>query len=266
VPTKLLNLPKLRDQATSRRFFREEILNFRDDLQELTGKKISDEDVSQQIALYNHARKLLKKISELRRRSNPPITGRQYLDLVRGYYYLPVEKLIESYSQIFEQLAATPDREGHALRIMISGSIVADGDRRLIEIIEDEIEARVVVEDHCSGVRPFYHTVAESGDPYQALADGYLDQAPCARMKPLSDGIAFSNKLAKEYDVDGVIYVFLKFCACYGVSKRDFILSYQKLDLPVLEISSDYSESDHGQLKTRVEAFIEVLKERKNVL
>ncbi len=140
---------------------------------------------------------------------------------------------------------------------------MADGDRRLLDIIEDELGARVVVEDHCSGVRPFYHTVPETGDPYQALADGYLDQAPCARMKPLTDSIDFSSRLAKEYAVDGVIYVFLKFCACYGVSKKDFISQYQKQGLPVLEISSDYSESDHGQLKTRIEAFIEVLNERK---
>jgi hypothetical protein len=48
------------------------------------------------------------------------------------------------------------------------------------------------------------------------------------------------------------------------VSKKDFITEFQKQGLPVLEISSDYSESDHGQLKTRVEAFVEVLNEKRN--
>jgi len=122
----------------------------------------------------------------------------------------------------------------------------------------------VVVEDHCSGVRPFYSTLPETGDPYMALANGYLDQAPCARMRPLEDAIEFSGKLAQEYNVDGVIYVFLKFCTCYGVSKRDFIGHFHQQGLPVLEISSDYSESDHGQLKTRLEAFIEVLNEKRS--
>jgi benzoyl-CoA reductase/2-hydroxyglutaryl-CoA dehydratase subunit BcrC/BadD/HgdB len=81
-------------------------------------------------------------------------------------------------------------------------------------------------------------------------------------MKPLDDGVAFSGKLAQEYTVDGVIYVFLKFCACYGVSKKEFISEFQKQGLGILELSSDYSESDYGQLKTRIEAFIEVLNER----
>jgi benzoyl-CoA reductase/2-hydroxyglutaryl-CoA dehydratase subunit BcrC/BadD/HgdB len=117
----------------------------------------------------------------------------------------------------------------------------------------------VVVEDHCTGLRPFAHILREDGDPFAALADGYLDQAPCARMKPLDDSLDFSTGLAEDYGVDGVIYVYLKFCACYGVSKLEFIERLQSRGVPVLEISSDYSVSDIGQLKTRVEAFVEVL-------
>jgi predicted CoA-substrate-specific enzyme activase len=264
VPTKLLNLPKLRSSQDARNFFREEILNFKNDLGQLTGQPVQDEEVRRQIQLYNRARSLLKQISEFRKRANPTLTGREFLDLVRGYYYLPVEKLIRSLEQVHSHLKDAPNRMGKPLRLMISGSVMADGDRRLLDIIEGELGARVVIEDHCAGVRPFYHNVTETGDPYAALANGYLDQAPCARMKPLDDGIGFSGKLAEEYAVDGVIYVFLKFCACYGVSKKDFITEFQKQGRPVLEISSDYSESDHGQLKTRLEAFVEVLKEKRN--
>jgi predicted CoA-substrate-specific enzyme activase len=263
VPTKLLNLPKLRLSQDARNFFREEIINFKDDLGQLTGRPIQEEEVRQKIVLYNQARSLLKQISEFRKRANPAITGAEYLDLVRGYYYLPVEKLITALKKVHRHLKDVPNRAGKPLRLMISGSVMADGDRRLLDLIEKELGARVVIEDHCAGVRPFYHTLTETGDPYLALANGYLDQAPCARMKPLDDGIAFSGKLAREYAVDGVIYVFLKFCACYGVSKKDFITEFQKQELPVLEISSDYSESDHGQLKTRIEAFVEVLNEKR---
>ena len=264
LPMKLLNLPKLRSSQGARIFFREEIINFKDDLGRLTGRPIQDDEVRHQIVLYNRARSLLKQISEFRKRSNPAITGKEYLDLARSYYYLPPEKLIGALEQVHRHLKDLHPRAEHPLRLMISGSIVADGDRRLLDIIESEHGARVVIEDHCAGVRPFYHGIAETGDPYLALANGYLDQAPCARTKPLDDGIQFSGKLAQEYAVDGVIYVFLKFCACYGLSKKGFIAEFQKRGLPVLEVSSDYSECDHGQLKTRIEAFIEVLNEKRN--
>jgi benzoyl-CoA reductase/2-hydroxyglutaryl-CoA dehydratase subunit BcrC/BadD/HgdB len=263
VPTTLLNLPRNRGDAASRAFFREEIVHFRDDVAALAGRPITEDDVHEQILLFNKARRLLKKFSELRKRPYPPLSGKDFLELVRGYYYLPPQTLLSAYEKLYRKLSRVPDDGERPVRLMVSGSIMADGDRRLVELIEDEIGARVVVEDHCTGLKPFTHTVRETGDPFQALADGYLDQAPCARMKPLDDSVNLTGELAQEYDVEGVVYVYLKFCACYGVTKLEFISHLQQLGIPVLEISSDYSSSDHGQLKTRVEAFIEVLNERR---
>jgi predicted CoA-substrate-specific enzyme activase len=265
VPVKLLNLPKLRDSEASRVFFRNEIVAFRDDLEKLSGRAISENAVQAQIERYNTLRQLLKRFSELRKRTHPPLSGSEYLELVRAYYYVPAEELLPVYEELYRQLGAVPDRsESSKLRLMIAGSIVADGDRRLLDIIENELGLQVVVEDHCTGLKPFYHTTPQNGDPFQALADGYLDQAPCARMKTLEANVEFSGQLAREYAVDGVLYVYLKFCSCYGVTKKGFLDHFQSLDLPVLDISSDYSESDHGQLKTRIEAFIEVLNAKRS--
>jgi len=264
VPTKLINVPKNRAEPASRRYFRDEIVDFKRDLEVLTGKTILDEEVRKQIILYNQARKVLKQISELRKSDRPALSGRDFLDLVKGYYSLPPEKLIREYSEVYERLRAAPTEDSEPrLRLLVSGSIMADGDRRLLDIVEGELGASVVVEDHCAGLRPVYHTLPETGDPYQALADGYLDQAPCSNRKPMSDAVAFSSELAREYNVDGVLYVYLKFCSCYGLTKKDFIDQFQAQGYPVLDVSSDYSQSDHGQLKTRLEAFVEVLKERK---
>lgn len=262
VPTKLLNLPRLRNEPASRAFFREEIAHYRDDVGALAGRQVTDDEVTAQIVLYNKVRALLSSFSDVRKRVNPPLTGRDFLELVRGFYYLPPEKLLVVYGKLYRKLARARDNGARPVRLMISGSIMADGDRRLMELIEHEIGARVVVEDHCTGLKQFAHTLPEEGDPFQALADGYLYQAPCARMKPLDDSLDLSTGLAEEYAVDGVVYVYPKFCACYGVSKLEFIERLQGHGIPVLEISSDYSQSDHGQLKTRLEAFIEVLQDR----
>jgi benzoyl-CoA reductase/2-hydroxyglutaryl-CoA dehydratase subunit BcrC/BadD/HgdB len=265
VPTKLINVPKNCDEPSSRRFFRDELVHFKDDLEKLTGKSISDGDVQSQIVVFNQARKLLKRISELRKLPRPPLSGRGFLDLVRGFYLLPPERLLAEYQPLYDRLRASVASEAadRPIRLLVSGSIMADGDRRLLDIVESELGATVVVEDHCAGLRPVYQTLAETGDPFVALADGYLDQAPCSNRKPMSKAVDFTSELAREYDVDGVLYVYLKFCACYGLTKKDFIDRLQGRGLPVLDVSSDYSQSDHGQLKTRLEAFIEVLRERR---
>jgi predicted CoA-substrate-specific enzyme activase len=267
VPTKLINVPKNCDEQSSRRFFRDELVHFKDDLEKLTGNTIQDSEVQRQIVLFNQVRRLLKQLSELRKLPQPPLSGRGFLDLVRGFYLLPPAKLLAEYQPLYEGLRASAAKgtkpKDRPIRLLVSGSIMADGDRRLLDIVEGELGATVVVEDHCAGLRPVYHTLAETGDPFAALADGYLDQSPCSNRKPMSKAVDFSAELAREYDVDGVLYVYLKFCACYGLTKKDFIDRLQSKGLPVLDVSSDYSQSDHGQLKTRLEAFIEVLRERR---
>ena len=263
VPTRMLNLPRLRNEAASRAFFADEIRTFRDDVAELAGSAITDDEVSEQIARYNEIRKLIRSLSELRKRPNPPLTGRDFLEIVRGFYYLPPEALRTEYTKLLRKFSRVRDNGARPLRLLVSGSIMGDGDRRLVDLIEGEVGARIVAEDHCTGLRPFTHTLSEVGDPFQALANGYLDQAPCARMKPLGDSLDSVVSIARDYNVDGVVYVYLKFCACYGVSKLEFIDRLRAENLPVLEISSDYSVSDVGQLKTRVEAFVEVLQDRR---
>jgi predicted CoA-substrate-specific enzyme activase len=263
VPTGIYVLPRIKGSDNSRDYFRKEILHLKKDLEVLAGNAITEEGVRSQIVLYNKIRAALRKISELRKRPSPPLTGRDFAEIVKGYYYLPPEEQLEVYEEIYDRLDAVPDDGERRIRLMLSGGIVADGDRRLLNLLEDEVGARIVVDDNCTGLTPLYNEIVETGDPFAALAAGYLDRAPCARMKPLDDRIQFSGKLAQEYNVDGVIYYYLKFCPCYGQTKNEFLRHYQSLGLPVLEVPSDYSQSDLGQLKTRIEAFVEVFNERK---
>jgi benzoyl-CoA reductase/2-hydroxyglutaryl-CoA dehydratase subunit BcrC/BadD/HgdB len=146
---------------------------------------------------------------------------------------------------------------------MIAGGMIADGDRRIMGILEKDLGINIVVEDHCTGLSPFYYDTQKSDDPWQELANAYLDQAPCARQYPLSKRVDFSSSIAKEYNVDAVIFTYLKFCPCYGMTKNSFIKRFQDMGIPILELDVDYSKGDTGQIKTRLEAFIEVLKETK---
>ena len=261
-PTRGYVVPRNNDRETSRQFFRQEILNFRSDLERLTGKQITEEEVSKRIAQYNEIRGLIREISELRKRDDPPLTGRDFLEITRLFHVLAPEEQLPLLAHLRDRLKETPHRDSHRLRLMMAGGIVADGDRRILDLIEDEIGARVVVEDHCTGLSPFIHDTSEQGDPWRALADAYLDQAPCARQFPLERRIDFSESLAIDYRVDGVIYSYLKFCPCYGLTKNTFLRRFQDAGIPVLELASDYSHGDIGQIRTRLEAFIEVLRER----
>jgi predicted CoA-substrate-specific enzyme activase len=255
-------VPRNSDRATSRAFFRKEIVNFRNDLQKLTGKAIGDDEVAHQIRLYNGIRQRIRELSALRKRDNPPLSGRDFLEITKSFYTIEPAELGSLLDTLYGRLAAKPDVGARPLRLMMAGGVVADGDRRTLDLIEDQVGARVVVEDHCTGLSPFIHDTAETGDPWQALANAYLDQSPCARQFPLAKRIEASVRLARDYRVDGVIFTYLKFCPCYGLTKNNFIRAFQDQGIPVLELASDYSQGDIGQIKTRIEAFVEVLQEK----
>lgn len=266
VPVKLLNLPKIRTEATSRAFFRLELQDMRRDLESKTGRPITDEEIHTQIVKYNRLRRLLRAISDLRKLPTPPLSGRDFLEISKAYYYLDADTALVALQRVYDRLTATiGDEVGEPpLRFLISGSVIADGDRRIHQILEEDFGGVVVAEDVCTGVRPFCHVLPETGDPLQALVDGYLDQAPCARMKPLQDAARFAATLGREYAVDGVLYAYLKFCPTHSVGMKTYLTEFQNAGLPFLELSSDYSYSSEGQIRTRIEAFIEVLLDKKN--
>jgi predicted CoA-substrate-specific enzyme activase len=265
-PVKLLNLPKNRFDPSSRAFFRRELIELRRDLERKTGIAIRDEAIHDEIVKHNRLRRLLRGISNLRKRPWPALTGKEYLEIAKGYYYLDADEAISTFERIHAVLDATRtdgDAAETPLRIMIAGSILADGDRTVHDIIEGEFSASIVTEDACTGLRPFYHEIREDGDPLDALTAGYLEQAPCARMKPLSDAALFAAKLADEYQAEGALYVYLKFCPVHSYGMKEYITAFQRAGLPVLELSNDYSQSTGGQIRTRLEAFVEVLRERR---
>lgn len=260
------NLPRLTTEQSSKDYFLTEVTSFRKNLEALTGKKIDDEAIRKNIGLYNQAKQYIREISGYRKYDNPLLTGAQFQQIAFSYYYLPIDELLVELKKILKQLKSRkPDNQNKKVRLMLSGGIVADGDSKVTKIVEEGLGARIVVEDNCSGLKPFLLDLNNDSDNVLVdIVDGYLGQAPCARMKPVEEMLRNSVELAQEYNVDGIIFRYIKFCPCYSIIIRRYLDKFQELNIPVLVIPGDYALGDEGQLKTRIEAFIEVLDERSN--
>lgn len=264
VPATIYNMPRLRQDEESRRYYITELENFKRDLEELTGEKIEESEIKKNIALYNEAKRLLREISDYRKLGTPLVTGKQFERIARAYYYLPIDTLLAELNKILTQLkdyAHNHKDEGISdrYRIMLSGGVLADGDEKITGLLY-ELGADIVVEDNCTGLKPFLHTVPETGTWAENLADGYLGQAPCAKMKPLNDMVEHSVALAKEYHSEAVVLYYLKFCPCYSMILRKVTDAFDAAGIPLLVVGSDYSKGDEGQIKIRIEAFLEMLK------
>ena len=264
VPATIYNMPRLLRDSTQEEYYVTEIEAFKKDLEELTGEEITDSTISKNIGLFNKARELLREISEYRIDNSALVSSSDYQIIAHGFYYLPIDTLLQELRKILEQLENAKNKyEDNGPRLLLAGGIVADGDHKLTTILED-LGANIVAEDNCAGLRPFSRNLQETGDWKLDIARGYRGQAPCARMKPLNDVIDASVELAKKYKVEGAVFYYLKFCPTYSMFIKKYTDALQAIGVPVLVVSSDYSKGDEGQIKIRAEAFLEMIGGVKN--
>ncbi len=120
-----------------------------------------------------------------------------------------------------------------------------------------------MAEESCIGTRAFSDLVAEDKttveDQLQAIAERYM-QIHCACFTPNAERIEDIVRLAREYRVDGVVHYSLLFCHTYAIEAIRVARALEKEGIPLLALETDYGE-DSGQLRTRIDAFLEMIRE-----
>lgn len=242
--------------------WKQEMLLLKERLEREFNVDITEEKLRNAINLRNRQRIATKKFFELAKQSPSPVTGLQLLNVLYGSKYKANENdQIESVSKLTNYLEQTINSKSinqYPKRILITGSPIGGDTEKIINIIEEN-GGTVVCFENCSGMKSNYDLVDETIDPIDALSKFYLN-IPCSCISPNTGRTELLSQLVDEYSVDGVIDVILHACHTYnveGLTIRKFI--NQKKKIPYLKIETDYSQSDIGQLKTRIAAFIEML-------
>ena len=144
-------------------------------------------------------------------------------------------------------------------RIMITGCPMGNATFKVIKAVEDA-GADVVFYENCTGAKAIDMNVDETiDDVYEALARKYLN-ITCSCMTPNDGRLKMIGQGIDEYKVDGVIDMVLQACHTYAVETKrvdDFVT--KEKGIPYMAVETDYSQSDIGQLSTRISAFIEML-------
>jgi len=261
----LINVPHMTN-ATSTEFFKKEIERFQKSLEDLAGKKISSKSLTDAIKLHNENRTLLREIYQLRKPNPPRISGVEVIQLMVAGMSIPAKEYNDLLKEVIAEVQARPDQSPSTeKRIMIFGSIIDD--IAFIELVEG-CGAKVVVEDLCTTTRVFWHDVPMGNDPLEDLTERYLKKTYCprtyrrrvgTRQEDLEDRYGHLREFAHEFGVDGVIMYIIRFCDTHEFDVPDVKEYLTGLGLPVLHIEDDYKVSNVGQLKTRIEAFLEIL-------
>ena len=257
IPTYVLDLPQKPGSPEALDYFLSELRKFGKFMERSTGNVVSNDALKREIRSANETRRLLHRLFELRRRDPPPIRGSEVLRVMQKQFFLSPDQFRRGISRLCDEMEhATPDtRTGP--RIMISGCPMAAGNTKVADIIEQK-GGVIVVEESCTGTRSFWDLVDEDRDPWKALAERYLE-IPCACMTPNDQRVARIVDLAKNYDVEGVVYYTLQFCHAYNIERFRVQRALKKEKIPLLAIESDYGDSDLEQIGIRVDAFLEMI-------
>lgn len=265
VPVYVMDLPQMK-RAKDVKAWAEEIAAFKDKVEEVTGNKVTAESLAESIRLINGKRKALERLYETRKNDKLPISGRDVLLISQIAFYDDPGRFTQMTNKLCDELeqriadGVSVFPEG-TKRIMLTGTPMAIPNWKIHNIVETSGGA-VVCEEMCTGTRYFEKQVDESGqtidEEIQALANRYMN-INCACFTPNTGRVDDILRLAKEYKVDGIIDINLKFCNLYDTEGYLVEKAMNEAGIPVLGIETDYTDSDAQQLRTRISAFIEML-------
>jgi benzoyl-CoA reductase/2-hydroxyglutaryl-CoA dehydratase subunit BcrC/BadD/HgdB len=246
--------------------WRDEVVQFKERLEGLTGNKLDGEKLSEAVRLMNRKRSALARLHAFRKEALPPISGLDFLVVMQGAL---IDDARRYWANLEDLNAELEDRvrKGHgvagdrAKRLVVSGCPSVLGNWKLHHLLESS-GAVVVCDESCTGTRYFEHLVEEdhSGIDGQlrAIADRYM-KIDYSCFSPNEERITNIVKLARDYKADGVVQYILQYCHTYNVEAIAVASALKKEGLPSLKIETDYSEEDTGQLRLRIEAFLESL-------
>lgn len=225
------------------------------------GVDITDDALRQSIKEFNEFNKLVKEISEFRKGDNPKLTGTEWAKIYGATKIAPKYLLIEPLKRIKAEIEAREADNDNKLRLMIVGSTIDKP--AFAELIEAQ-GAIVVADRHCFGSLPGMEEMDETGDPYMSVAKWYLETCQCPRMMEMGDErVEYNKNLLKEYKVDGVVFETIIFCDLWNYEEVTFLEELKAIDMPYVDLSREYKLTGEGQLRTRIQAFIESIKSKR---
>lgn len=264
-PVYVMEIPQMK-QACDRELWKAEVLRFKDEVERVTGKTITAPKLKEAIRMVNARREVLQRLNRLRAVAPAPISGRDVLLINQiSFYDNPVRftaKIGELCDELEERIKAG---EGVAPvdtpRIMMSGCPMAVPNWKLPFLVESS-GAIIVGEESCIGTRNTRDLVEESGETLEAMLDAIVDRymrIDCACFTPNTERLEHIVEMARDLKADGVIHYGLSFCQPYAIEAFKVEKALKEAGIPMLSIETDYSMEDVEQLKTRVEAFMEML-------
>jgi benzoyl-CoA reductase/2-hydroxyglutaryl-CoA dehydratase subunit BcrC/BadD/HgdB len=270
-----MNVPRIKDSTQSLRFWNDEIKQMKTRIEKFTGNKITRKNLKEAIEISHRATKAFRRLQELRK-GPPVIMGRDAMLVNQTFLWDDKKRWTEKTEALCDELDKRVQRKDWVCasdtpRVMITGTPMFWPDNwKLPSLVEESNPQGIIVADElCSGERILNDPVGvdewSMDDMLNAIGERYLmaSTCPCFTSKDGNeDRINWLLNKVKEWNVQGVIYYVVRGCMLYAMEYTRVKKALDKINIPVYYLDTEYTREDVGQMKTRVEAFLEMLTAR----
>jgi benzoyl-CoA reductase subunit C len=254
--TYALSTPHRSDQ-TAVKWYNEELCGLIEAMGKHFKTKVTDQKLREAVELCNETRQLLRELYDLRKSKAPPISGTNTHKLTIMASAMPKGDYNDRLKSIIKDAKKSQGISDYRARIMIVGSMLDDSS--FTQIIEDS-GGLVVADATCYGSLSFWQQIPITDDPLDGIAKAYLGGLRCPRQPLHNKGYAsFLATMVKDYKVDGIIFERMLHCSIWATETLSLEKDTKDLGIPMLILEREYVASGLGQLKTRIEAFIELI-------
>jgi benzoyl-CoA reductase subunit C len=259
-----INMPHTIDDS-SLEFYKAELETFRKSLGRFSEEEISDQSLEEAVQLYNQNRAKVKELYRLRKSDPPLISGVELTKTLIAAVGLPVAEATALIGGVISEVKQRKPLTAQKPRLMVVGAQMDN--TAFIELVE-ESGAWVVADDLCPGARESLAEVSPTADPIDGIAERYLRKIYCGRTYRdrkgsyedyIEERFGHIARMIKDFKVDGVILYIYKYCDPFGFEVPQMKSYIESKGVPVLYVEDEYSMSTIGRLRTRVQAFLEML-------
>ncbi|MBA4417826.1 MAG: 2-hydroxyacyl-CoA dehydratase [Syntrophus sp. (in: bacteria)] len=264
-PMHVMDLPQLPDEPEALDNWTLMIRKLQKFLETQFNRTATDDEIEQAIRAANVKSRLMNRVFSYAALTPPVIGWPELYDVLFLAQTASAIEMAPILDDVMMKLEARK-QNGYvyggkrAPRVMVTGcpiGPIGGGAAKVLTIIE-EAGGVIIALDSCSGMKPYADYIEEgTGDPVRALAERYL-KYPCACMSPNTRRLTETTRIIETFKPDAVIDVVLQACHSFNIESYKVGEHVTKNHgLPFLKILTDFSQSDVGQIRTRVEALLE---------
>ena len=254
--THMLEIPKNMNEHGIQ-YLAAQFLDLKTGLEAAFGTSITDEELEKAISATNDRREMVMDLFEKQKEDPPRYRGTDLLTLCLEETTCPKDETVAKLEAFSRQSNLSSHPNQKVPRLLVLGNTFDD--TTLFSMIEDA-DASIVAFDTCNGLRHYSDPVEKGGDPIRQLAQRYLMKPACARMPGFDQRIERLERLIEDYSIDGVIYNSTKFCDWSLFDGPQIGAFLRVRHVPFLILENDYLLGDLERMKTRVEAFLEMVR------